>query len=63
MKESSGTRLKSDKVTLRFFLYIKHSLFNRVNLPVFGVSDGINDGVMDDRSFGNHSWYGVHEGC
>lgn len=34
-----------------------------MNLPVFWVSNGINDGVMDDRSFGNHSWYGVHEGC
>lgn len=30
--------------------------------PVFGVGDGINDGVVDGRSLGDDGWHRVHVG-
>ncbi len=32
-------------------------------IPVFGVSDGIDDWVVDGGCFGNHSRHRVHVGC
>lgn len=30
--------------------------------PVLGVSDGIDDGIVDGRSLGDDSWHGAHVG-